>query len=329
MLALLVAVVVSQAPSSSAVAPATERWPEKLPARFVGALVGGAALAASTAIPAGLTAGTTCPFPGFCPIGAGTIMLTVLTPVASLTGASVGSAFFGGSAPVGAGIAGLTGGLTAGAVVLLLAVLANPPSFLGPTSSIPSWPVLVGASALALGLQTLAMDAREDALEAHPELAVPAGRFALETVANVLTIVTGGFLTVLMASASAFLGAALTIGLAGALLAVAPLVPWAIHRAMDGRGGLGAAYLGWLGSLGIAALGTLGTVLGVNGLGTDPRGVGLAVFSMSAAVMAGSFGVPLALEYGHGLAVLNDLEGPSVSVAPIRGGALGSVALRF
>lgn len=272
-------------------------WAEGATQRLIGAFLGGAIGVALPSVVAGL-ATTPCVFG--CSISFGSGLAASLAPALSVVGATVGFGLAGGRASVGAASAGLLGGMALSLVLLFFHRIAVPE-----TSEVP-WGVVIGAAAIAVALEAIALESRNDALDEAPFLEVPAARLAFSslglfaTVAGVTVLAT--LVGVLGYPAGLIFGP--LIGLVGA--GVAPLVPWAVHRSMGGEGSLGAAYLGWLGSLAIAAGGVGVMVLAMNlsflpgQTIADPRNVMMLGAGVGMAAIAAVLGTPLALEWSHG-----------------------------
>ena len=97
----------------------------------------------------------------------------------------------------------------------------------------------------------------------------------------------------------------------------------------------GWSYLGWLVSLGVGGVAGLATafaiIAGAFRLGDARLDTGLIMVGSTAA-LAAVFGVPLFLELSNGRELLerSDVAGqPRLSLAPIPGGAVGTLAVTF
>jgi hypothetical protein len=304
-------------------------WSEGATKRFVGALAGGAV---GAALPVALALAAQPRCAALCPATPVAVAVgTMLAPVLAVAGASAMFALLGGTLSPGVAVAGSLGGLALGAL-FLFASAAVSPLVLAPAT--PTWPAAVVASGLVLSAMALALEARHEALEEAPFLQVSPGRFAATTLTMAATLGLGSLLS-LGLGALAF-SAPLGLGVGTVSLALAPLVPLAVHRALGGRAGAGWAYLGLVASLGVAGAAFLGGFIGglAGGFGPrrDVRLDAAVVFSASAGALGLVFGVPLFLEFGHGLELLERSEEagrPRLSVAPVPGGAVGGLALSF
>ena len=292
-----------------------ERWSAGATKRFVGALLGGA-VGAALPLVAGALATTACPPAAPCP-GWG-LVGGIAAPFLAVLGASLGTAVMGGEPSVGAALAGMIGGLALAAVLLLGDALL---SFAPGTA--PRWPIVVGASAAAVGLSVLAMESRNDALERAPFIAAPSSRLVLTSLALLGTLAVEALVFGLAISRLLGNGGVAAVLLVAAL-GTAPLVPIAVHRALGGRGSFGAGYLGWAASLAVTAIalvGATGTQASV--FTSDPRLIGLFAISVVGGGLAAILGVPLFLEWSHGNALLEASNRPAVkaqlSVAPVAG----------
>lgn len=303
-------------------------WSEGAAKRFVGALAGGV-VGAAVPLAIGLA------IPPLCPVGCGSSpVVAALGMVAALTavaGATTAWALLGGALSPGAAVAGAVGGLTLGTLFLIATLLISPAT---PGSKAPAWPAAVAASGLATSLVALSLEARHEALEEAPFVAVPVWRFVATALSTVLTAGLGALLSIGLGAIT--FSAAPAISLGSLALALAPLVPYAVHRGLGGRATVGWSYVGWLASLGVAGVAALGVSASIllGGFTTlrDARADTALVFSGAAGVLAIALGTPLFLEYAHGQELLDRSEvagQPRLSLAPVRGGAVGTLALTF
>lgn len=287
-----------------------ERWSDGATKRFLGAFVGGA-VGLALPIPLGLATMGRCPVV-VCSASA-TLITTIGSPVLAIVGAMLGHALMGGAMSPGAAIAGLLAGVASGLVVLLFH------SLVFATSTAPAWPALVAASGLAIALQAVALESRTEALDEAPFIATPAGRFVGETLALMGFISVGSLLVALTALSVPPL--ALVLGIAA--LGTAPLIPYAVHEKMGGKGSVGAAYLGWLTTLvTVAAASALVAATGFFRGGSSPTDAGMFVGGVALAALVSTLGVPLFLEWSHGRALLEVSEeapAPKLSLAPLPG----------
>ncbi|MDP1922525.1 MAG: hypothetical protein Q8L14_40160 [Myxococcales bacterium] len=292
-----------------------ERWSAGATKRFVGALLGGAIGAALPLTP-GALATNGCPTLAPCP-GWG-LVAGIAAPLLSVLGASLGYSLMGGEPSVGAALAGLIGGLAAAAALSLLDLALSTQ----PTSR-PRWPAIVAASGLALSFSVLAMEARSDALDRAPFIASPASRIVLTALALVGTLGIEALVVGLLAST--FGGGVLAAVIVVASLGLTPLVPIAVHRALDGKGSFGAGYLGWAASLAVAGIAVVGIAATSSSLFSgDPALISILAISITCGSLAAALGVPLFLEWSHGNALIEESENaPAVkaqlSFAPVVG----------
>lgn len=274
-------------------------WSEGATGRFVGAFLGGAFGLALPALVAGL-ASPPCGIGTFgCFISFGAGLSSSLAPPLSVLGATLGYTLAGGKPSAGAAAAGLLGGVTLSLMLLLFHKVS-----VGDGSEQP-WGVVIGSGLVAVALEALALESRFEALEEAPFLDVPAGRLALESLGLFGTVLGLTLVSALVGLLGFPVGTYLAPVLVFASAGVAPLVPWAIHRAMGGEGSLASAYLGWLGSLAVAAggigLAVLAAVSSGPGLtGVDPRTLAMVGGGIGLAGIAAVLGTPLALEWSHG-----------------------------
>ncbi|MBL8921309.1 MAG: hypothetical protein JNJ54_20790 [Myxococcaceae bacterium] len=305
-------------------AGAHDFWSDGAVARFTGALVGGAI---GAALPVLVMATQSCV--GFCS-PAPSLVLGLLASITSIAGATAGWALLGGELSPGAAVGGAIGGLALGTLLLFVSLALAPPS--DPLR--PAWPVVLAASAVAVGVTVLALEARHEALEEAPFLSVRTGRFVATTLSMLGTLSVGALLSIGLGALT--YSSALALGLGVVTASLAPLVPLAVHRGLGGRGTAGWAWLGWLASLAIAGAAGAGAVAGAFagafGPFRDPRADATVLFAGAAGVFATVFGVPLFLEVSHGAALLERSEEagrPRLSLAPVPGGAMGALALTF
>jgi MFS family permease len=301
-----------------------EQWSPGATKRFAGALLGGAVGAVVPAL-VGLAARPVCTFCGTPPLA---VAMFLMTPVLAAVGTLVGWSLLGGSASVGAAAAGALAGMVAALVLLIV-----PAATFQRDVAEAQFPFIVGVTGLAVALETLALEAREAAVEETPALATPTGRFLATSLTMLGTLVVGTALVVGITAASR--SAAVAVPATLVTLALAPLAPWAMHQALDGRGSVGFAYLGMLASAalvtGSVLAGALTSIGGAFGPRRDARLDAGLVLAFSAGGLAGVFGVPLLLEYSHGREVLERAQKlkATLSVAPVPGGVMAGVALQF
>lgn len=239
-------------PETFVVTPQTD-WAQGATKRFVGAFLGGLV---GLAIPAAIAAAGIPPCTtGFCGFATVAGLVTGFSAPLSVVGATLGFTLMGGRMSAGAAVAGLLGGLGSGLLLLLISSVTTG------LSNESQWAATISAGAIAVALQALAVEARSDALDEAPFLAVPSARLAYTALGMLATVGAGALLAAL----------SLPFGYYAVIIAplvllvtagVAPLVPWSIHRAMGGEGTLAAAYVGWLASLGVAAAGIAAALLG-------------------------------------------------------------------
>lgn len=278
--------------------PAHDAWSEHATRRFLGALAGGVV---GVALPASLAlVGGTCdPLTMACTNTVG-LIAALAAPVTAVVGGAIGHALVGGEAGAGVGLAALLSGVALGGALAVLHL------FSVPSASPQAVALVIATAALSIGFQAFALEARHEAVTAHPDLAVPAGRLVLEAVGTLGALIAGGLLSALIGGL--IQSPTLAVISATVLGTVTPLIPYAIHRSKGGRGSLGAAYLGLLGSAAFTLL-TLATAAGVtSSLVFDARGVTLFGTFVTAGVLAATLGMPLMLEWSHGQAVLEGEE---------------------
>jgi hypothetical protein len=299
--------------------------------RFVGAFVGGAVglgvplllLPLADAPCAGLAATFSfCPTPVHFLVGA-------LSLVGAIAGAAGGFALAGGEVSGGALVVGTFVGLFLALGVAAVAVAVSQ-SF--PSSGL-GLPVVVTGAGLVVASQAFSMLLRDDALEGRPWLSSSAGRIALTSLTFLGTGAVGALLVGLLGAAtqSGLVAVAAGVVMGG----LVPLAAWGTHRALDGKGTVGMAYLATLGTAALAFLGagffalTNGSFL-VNDGGRIRGAATTAV--VIGGVLLGTLGVPLVLEASHGGAVIEERAQKvalSLGGAPVPGGAMGVVTARF
>jgi hypothetical protein len=298
-------------------------WSDGATTRFVGALAGGA-IGATLPIVLGLAIQPRCSTP--CAMSPVVAVLGLLAPLTSITGATAAWALLGGEISPGAAVAGAIAGLATGSLFLLGTATLRP-------TQPSAWPFVVVASGVAVSAVALALEARHEALEEAPFVAAPVGRFIATSLTMLGMLGLGALLSFGLGTLAG--SPALAIGLGFVSLGLAPLIPMAVHQGMGGRGTAMWSYLGWLVSLGVGAAAGLATVLAVSAgafrLG-DARLDTTLIMAASTAGLAAVFGVPLFLELSNGRELLerSDVAGqPRLSLAPIQGGAMGTLALSF
>jgi hypothetical protein len=318
-------------PSTPPEPPGTLSQPRLL--RFMGAFLGGAVglgvpllLLPLADAPCALVSGAF----SFCPTPVHFLVGT-LSLIGAIAGAAGGFALAGGEVSGGAVVAGTFVGLfLALAVAAVAVVVAQAQQF--PSTGL-GLPVIVAGAGLVVGSQALAMLLRDDAREGRPWLSSSAGRMALTSVAFLAAAGVGALLTVLLGAATQ--SAVVAIGAGVVFGSLVPLAAWGTHRALDGKGSVGVAYLA---TLATAALGFLGAGLFAitNGSflvsdGGRIRGAATTAVVIGG-VLLGTLGVPLILEASHGGALIEERE-PKVALslggAPVAGGAMGVVTGRF
>lgn len=306
---------------------ARDYWSDGATKRLAGALVGGAL---GAALPVVLALATQPPCLGICAQSPSVILLSMLAPLTAIAGATAAWALLGGELSPGIAVAGAIGGSALGALLLFGSLLLAAPA----TLPRPNWPGVVGASAVAVGVMALALEARHEALEEAPFLVVPAGRFVATTLSMLATVGLGALLSIGLGAAT--YSSALAIGVGIVTASLAPLVPLAVHRSLGGRGTGGWAYLGWLASLAIGGAAFTGVLMSAlaGGFGPlrDARTDAAIIFAGAAGTLAAVFGVPLFLEFSHGAELLERSEEagrPRLSLAPVPGGAMGALSLSF
>lgn len=287
-------------------------WSERRAGRVLGALLGGALGLVPGLIAAG--APPSCAA-GLCGTPTALLVLAFTGPALATAGATLGSLLFGGEASVGASIAGLGAGLLTGGLFLLVSILAAS----GATNE-PTWPALIGAAAVTVAGQTVAMELRNETLHDDARRTVSAARFGLTTLGTLLAIV----LSAPILGALATNPVALLIG-AAVIAAGAPLIPWGIHRALGGQGSALSAYLGLGAGVVAVGIGVLFTASAAPRL-NDARWAGVLAWGLGAALVGGLFSIPLALEFSHGLTIP---DRPRISVMPVPGGLMAGVGMTF
>jgi hypothetical protein len=316
-------------PSTPTEPPGTLSQPRLL--RFVGAFVGGAVglgvpllLLPLADAPCALVSGAF----SFCPTPVHFLVGT-LSLIGAIAGAAGGFAVAGGEVSGGAVVAGTFVGLFLALAVAAVAVAVSQP-FGGMGLGLP---VVVAGAGLVVGSQALAMLLRDDAREGRPWLSSSGGRIALTSLTFLGTVGVGALLTALLGAATQ--SGVVAIGAGVIFGSLVPLAVWGTHRALDGKGSIGIAYLA---TLATAALGFLGAGFFAitNGSFLVSDGGRIRGAATTAVVVGGvllaTLGVPLILEASHGGALIEERE-PKVALslggAPVAGGAMGVVTGRF
>ena len=195
-------------------------------------------------------------------------------------------------------------------------------------------PIMLAGAGLTIMTMAAATLVRERMLETRKVQATP-GRFGLTVLGALLTQVgafAGGLVLALVAPQT--LAIAIIVG-AVAQVALPPLVAYAIHNELGGRGSLGAAYLGGLIGIAAAAAGAAGYAIagsgGLGGISTLTRN-SVAVWSMVASIgLAVTLAIPTALEISHYTAMTSSDSKPKLSFAiePINQGAMVMAGVTF
>jgi hypothetical protein len=281
--------------------------------RFVGALVGGAV---ALAIPLAISA-PNCGS-GSCSTSFQNFSLGVSPLIAGL-GAYFGHHLFGGGAEypfaaMGAGVGALLGMLS----LAFAEGIGTKPTDL--------FPFVAGAAGLSTFLMAIVLDLRDQTLSTLPPNGHgTAARLWATFGASVGVAILGTFTSVLLGLANPYVG--LVSGLA--VLAVMPLVAWAVHGALEGHGSLGSAFLGLVVSLGVLAAVAIPVEV------ITPSGVSTFYPSQQAALLTGSallailLGPIVGLELSHSESVHEAPLTPSFSFAPVAGGAMVGGGVRF
>ena len=309
MLAFTLSLVLTAAPSDTG-AP---HWSPNATKRHAGALIGavvGAALPLLT-LPV-INSGCTLSF--VCPSDLNAIALVASTMLGSV-GLTLGHALGDGSEP-SFGAAAL--GALVGSVVSLGWL-----GLMGRTVEVQTREgaalLMVSTLPITIALQLLALEVRHGALELHPERSVPWRRFGAAVGAGALTLLGGTLLGLVLGlvSVPTFPTVLLPVGI-GLSLPLAPLAVTAAHRALGGRGGFGAAYLGMLAALVAAApiilianFASSGSfITSVNVSATLQATSGFGVTALTVAALASS---AIAVELSHARQEENEPAAPEVS----------------
>jgi hypothetical protein len=296
---------------------------------FLGALAGGVVGFGATMAMMPLADAGCGGFFGFggC-LTAGHVVAGMLVPLLTLGGAWLGFELMGGD-----------GGLITPSLALLPAavvglLLMNVARDAGAESGLQLLPYVIASGVLLAGGAAIALDQRAHTLNAlgagkSAARAAP-GRVALTSLVSGLTLAGGALVTGIIASACRdALCAAVDFGVGTILGAGAMAAVWGVHRAMGGRGGFGAALVGF--GLGAAmALGAVGLYAGSQGFTFNPaRNTGSAIVLVEVSTVAALFAPMLALEFSHTAAVEASMPGIALSAAPTNGGGMVGAAMRF
>ncbi|MGV3623208.1 MAG: hypothetical protein ACO1OB_20480 [Archangium sp.] len=332
----------SLVPSSSALPsnnfdslpPPAQVTDEKRVQRFVGALAGGVVgMGAGFAlIGAGDAFQLSCFPTGSC-VNFFHGLAASLTPLLTLTGVFAGYLVAGGEGSLLTTAAAMA---PAGLIALLLLAIGQAA---GAVTALDFLPYAVAASAFLIGGGALALHLRQEQVSSLGGAAswggAAPGRVTLTTLVSLLTVGASVALTSLLIAASWSLGPA-GLGLAvagGGLLSVASTFSiYGVHRGLNGRGTLAAAFAGM--GLALAASGAglalfLANSIGGGAFFSPIQSSASVITLMEIAIISGTFFPMLALEWSHTQSVKSSLPGISFGAAPLREGGMVSAAVRF
>lgn len=291
MLALALSLSLSATPAASPVDEVP--WHEHAAGRFLGAFLGAVAgMAAPMAITA---AATSCG--GFsCRSTLGEVV-GATTPALGALGAAAGLALAGGSASIGTALGLASLGALVAEAVLLSIVAASPFATQNTLAAV------LAAAGIGAGFEAFGLVLRDDVAHWLPDVAVPAGRLALEALSFFGALFVGGLLAVLPGFSS--VGSSIASFILGTIVVgLSPLAPYAVHRANGGKGTVGAAYVGLAAILAVTLVAMVGVGVASGGGFLDGRRDAVVPLAAGGIALAVTLSVPLFLEASHGNAML-------------------------
>jgi hypothetical protein len=285
---------------------------------FAGGLVGFGAMIALMPLDQTLVGCIGC-------VGPFQILLTALAPVVSMTAAWAVHAALGGQGGV---LAPYMAFLPA---VLVAMVILNIAKDIDPSTTVGHLPFVAAAGFFLAGGSALALDLRGRQLDGLGGSArgwggADAARVSVVTLVSAATSTIGALLSALLGALNPFLGIAAgfvqSVGVAAAA--------WGTHKAMHGRGTLGAA-LGGIGLGGLVTLGSVGLYLLAQSFTSTStlRSTAGAMMSVEVGVVSAMFAGTLALELSHTMEVQNAMPKFQIGAAPLRDGGMVSAGMRF
>ncbi len=283
--------------------------------RFVGALIGGAI---AIAIPLAISAPNCAIIGGACSTSFQNFSLGIMPLVAGL-GAYFGHHLFGGEAEypfaaLGAGLGSLLG---------MLSLAFAEGIGVSPTAL---FPFAAGAAGLTTFLMAIVLDWRDQqVIGLSPAGHGTGARLWASFGASVGVGIAGSFVSLLIGlvnTSAGFISGALVLG-------AMPIVAWAVHSALDGRGTLASAFYGLLISLGVLAAVAVpvGVVAGSNGSPFYSAQQGALV--TGSAFLALLLGPIVGLELSHSSVMREAGLKPSFGFSPVPGGAMVGGGVQF
>ncbi|MFT3712756.1 MAG: hypothetical protein QM817_34325 [Archangium sp.] len=286
---------------------------------FAGGLVGFAAMVAL--MPLDQTLGASC----LGCIGPFQLLLSVLAPVVSMTAAWGVHSALGGKGGL------LTPYVAFFPAVILALIMINIARDIDVTTTVGHVPFLAAAGFFLAGGSAIALDLRGRQLDGLGTTSrwggADAGRVAVTTLVSAATTTVAALLSIGLGALSPFLGIAAglvqSVGVAAAI--------WGTHKALRGRGTLGAALAG----VGLAGLFTFASVglyaLAQNFFGgiSSLRTTTGAMLATELGVVSAMFAGTLALEFSHTAEIEAAMPKFQIGAAPMRDGGLVSAGMRF
>lgn len=282
--------------------------------RFVGALIGGAI---GLAIPLAVSApAANCGDATVCSTSFQNLTIGFMPLVGGL-GAYFGHHLFGGQAEYPFATLGAGLGSLLGMMVLAFAQGIG----VRPTAL---FPYVASVAGLTTFLMAFLLDARTYRIGALPPEAHGTGARLWATFGSAVGLgIAGGFVSLLIGVLNPFVG--LVVG--ALFLSALPVVSWAVHSRLGGRGSLASAFWGLLVSVGTLAAVVVPVQVITRGGSAFYAGQQGALLT-GAAFLSLLIGPLIGLELSHTDVVEAGVR-PVVSLAPLAGGAMVGGGFRF